>query len=98
MSIESTTAAVTERATSHGALGSTIKFVMEEGVIYLDGSGADNAVSNNDQEADCTINLAKEDFDAMLSGDLNPMAAFMGGKLQIEGDMGVAMKLGSLFG
>jgi putative sterol carrier protein len=32
----------------------------------------------------------------LLSGDLNPTAAFMGGKMQVEGDMSVAMKLGSV--
>jgi putative sterol carrier protein len=32
----------------------------------------------------------------MLVGKLDPMAAFSLGKLQLEGDLGVAMKLGSL--
>ncbi|MEX1362987.1 MAG: SCP2 sterol-binding domain-containing protein [Nannocystaceae bacterium] len=34
----------------------------------------------------------------MIKGDLDPMAAFSLGKLRIEGDMGVAMKLGGLLG
>ena len=34
----------------------------------------------------------------ILSGDLNPTAAFMGGKLTVDGDMGTAMKLGSVLG
>jgi putative sterol carrier protein len=82
------------------ALGSTIKFVFTsgEGHIYLDGNGAENTVSLDDKEADCIVNVDKGDFDEMISGDLNPMTAFMTGKLKIEGDMGVAMKLGSLFG
>ena len=29
----------------------------------------------------------------MVDGDLDPTGAFMQGKLQVEGDMGVAMKL-----
>jgi putative sterol carrier protein len=32
----------------------------------------------------------------MISGELNPMAAFMGGKMKVSGDMGVAMKLQNL--
>jgi putative sterol carrier protein len=31
-------------------------------------------------------------------GDLNPMEAFTLGKLEVSGDMGPAMKLGSLLG
>jgi putative sterol carrier protein len=37
------------------------------------------------------------DFDSMMAGDLNPMEAFMGGKMQLDGDMNVAMQLSSLF-
>ena len=40
--------------------------------------------------------FVREDLADLLSGDLNPTAAFMGGKMQVEGDMSVAMKLGSI--
>jgi acyl-CoA dehydrogenase len=33
----------------------------------------------------------------MVNGTLNPMTAFMGGKLKVHGDMSIAMKLQSLF-
>ncbi len=91
---------VSKMATAADALGSTLKFVFSggEGIVFLDGNGDENVVSNEDKEADCTVTVAIEDLNAMMSGDLNPMGAFMGGKLQIEGDMGVAMKLGNLFG
>jgi putative sterol carrier protein len=98
MSLEATTQSVSELAGKTAGFGNTIKFAFDEGVIYLDGSGDANAVSNEDKPADCTVRIAKDDLDAMLSGDLNPMNAFMSGKLKIEGDMGVAMKLQSLFG
>ena len=39
-----------------------------------------------------------DDFNALLDGSLNPMMAFMSGKFNIEGDMGVAMKLGQIVG
>jgi putative sterol carrier protein len=98
MSLENTTQQISALAEKAGGIGNSIKFVFDEGVIYLDGAGERNAVSNEDKDADCTVKVAKEDLDAMLSGDLNPMNAFMGGKLRVEGDMGVAMKLQSLFG
>lgn len=101
MSLEATTENVTKMAMAADALGSSIKFVFNggEGAVLINGNGEENVVSNDDAEAeaDCTINVDKADLDGMISGDLNPMAAFMSGKLKIEGDMGVAMKLSSLF-
>lgn len=101
MSLPETTAQVGKLAAAADALGSTLKFVFnedgEEGVVYLDGTGEANTVNNEDKDADCTVKLAKADLDAMMSGDLNPMGAFMEGKLAIEGDMSVAMALGNLF-
>ena len=54
-------------------------------------------VSTEDKEANCTVDVSLEDFNAMLSGDLNPMGAFMAGKMKVKGDPSVAMKLQSLF-
>jgi putative sterol carrier protein len=33
----------------------------------------------------------------MMSGKLNPVQAFMGGKVRVEGDLNAVMKLQSLF-
>ena len=96
MSLETTTQGMTERAANAKPLGKTLKFNTAEGCIYLDGSGEANQVSNEDKEADCTVNMKLEDLDNLLSGDLNPMTAFMTGKLKVEGDISVAMKLQSL--
>ena len=50
-----------------------------------------------DKDADCTISVDKADFIALASGSLDPMMAFMSGKLKVAGDMSVAMGLQSLF-
>lgn len=97
MDLATLTSKVVSQAAKADALGSSIKFAFEEGAILLDGNGAENKVSNEDGEADCTVKISMEDFASLMSGDLNPMGAFMGGKMKIEGDMGVAMKLQSLF-
>ncbi len=97
MSVESTTKSVRVRAENSPTLGSSIKFVFDEGCIFLDGTGDNNVVSNDNGEADCTVNVTLDDFKRLLDGDLNPMSAFMTGKLKVEGSMGVAMKLQSLF-
>jgi len=88
---------ITSRAAKAGPLGSTLKFDFGDGEkIFLDGTGEENAVSAEDKEADCTIKISKENFGKLLNGDLNPMMAFMGGKVKVDGDLGVAMKLQSL--
>ena len=43
------------------------------------------------------FDITKEDLDKILSGELNPMMAFMGGQIKIDGDTSVAMNLQSLF-
>ena len=89
--------AMKEKAEGASALGHTIKFVVADGSVYVDGTGEKNVVSENSEDAECTVNVEKDDLLAMLTGELSPMSAFMSGKLGVEGDMGVAMKVGELF-
>jgi putative sterol carrier protein len=44
-----------------------------------------------------TMTMAASDYVDMISGKLNGQMAFMSGKLKIAGDMGLAMKMQSLF-
>jgi putative sterol carrier protein len=44
-----------------------------------------------------TLDIAAQDWLDMLSGKQNGQMLFMSGKLKIKGDMGLAMKLGSMF-
>lgn len=71
----------------------TAKFDIEgEGTVVMDADGARAA----DDETDVTLSADVETFQGILSGDTNPTSAFMTGKLKIEGDMGMAMKLASV--
>ena len=66
------------------------KFDIEgEGAILIDADGA----RAGDDDADVTLSASAETFKAILDGDQNPTAAFMTGKLKVDGDMGLAMKL-----
>jgi len=92
MSLDQLTESVREKV-SGGGIEESVKFDLgEDGVIFVQGSD----VTNEDAEADCTIKMSADDLGDLLSGDLDPTGAFMGGKMQVEGDMSVAMKLGSV--
>jgi len=46
----------------------------------------------------CTVSMVDADFLKLVSGKLNAQMAFMTGKIKIQGDMGLAMKLQQLLG
>ena len=62
----------------------------------IDGTNGANQVSGEDIDANCTVDVSLDDFTSMLNGDLNPMGAFMSGKMKVKGDTGVALKLQTL--
>lgn len=73
----------------------TAKFTLEgEGSIVVDSDGARAA----DDDADVTLTADAETFKAIIAGEENPTAAFMSGKLSVDGDMGMAMKLAGALG
>ncbi len=75
------------------SLGKTLKLDFKgEGVIFIDGS----AVTNEDAPADCTIRVSKDDLVAIAKGQLDPASAFFKGRLRVQGDMTLAMRLPTL--
>lgn len=85
-----------QKANEAEAIGGTLKFVIDDLTVFVDGTGNSNRVSQDDAEADCTIATSAAVLMELQSGDLNPMMAVMGGKVKISGDMGLAMKVQSL--
>ena len=68
----------------------TAKFdIKGEGTIVIDVNGA----RASSDEAEVTLSADAETFKAILDGEQNPTSAFMTGKLAVDGDMGLAMKL-----
>ena len=96
MNIEAIITALQSQASIADPIGAKIKFVLDEDSVLIDGTNGSNEVSQSDSEADCTISTSKETFVQLKSGELNPMMAVMSGKIKIQGDMGLAMKLQSL--
>ncbi|MEM1136042.1 MAG: SCP2 sterol-binding domain-containing protein [Bacteroidota bacterium] len=93
MDINNFTEKVKELVASKASLGSTLKFILEEDVIFIDGTVEPGIVSNENKDAACEIHVTMEDAQAFLAGELNPLEAIMEGRLKIEGDMDVAMKV-----
>ena len=94
MEIDEVTKRITEAVGADSGLGKTLKFDFgDKGRIYIDGVSTPNTVSNDDKAADCTLQLAWDDFLNMAAGKLDPTMAFMQGKLKVLGDMSIAMKL-----
>ncbi len=80
-----------------------------KGVFQFDIGGADAGIyaiaiadgkavvsEGTSNSPDITITMASNDFDDMVGGRLDSMAAFMGGKLKVKGDMMLAMQLQTL--
>jgi len=96
MNFENILSAVNAQAANVSPFGAKMKFVIGDNIILIDGTGDSNIVSQNDEEAACTISTDEDTFMKLKNGDLNPMMAVMSGKVKIKGDMGLAMKLQSL--
>uniref|UniRef100_H2YZ76 Hydroxysteroid dehydrogenase-like protein 2 n=1 Tax=Ciona savignyi TaxID=51511 RepID=H2YZ76_CIOSA len=62
----------------------------------LDLKNGGGKVTKGDGDSDVTMKLAAADFVSMFQGKLNSTAAFMQGKLKIDGNMMLAMKLEQL--
>lgn len=81
----------------NSGLGKTVKIDLGDiGKIFIDGASSPNSVTNEDKPADATVSISWDDFIALSQGQLDPMMAFMQGKLKIAGDMMIAQKLAPL--
>ncbi|MBT5388315.1 MAG: SCP2 sterol-binding domain-containing protein [Porticoccaceae bacterium] len=94
MSLEAVTAGLKEKIGEDCGLGAVLKFDFgDNGILVLDATQVPNILSNEDADAGCTIAISIENFMDMAAGKLDGTSAFMSGKLKIQGDMGIAMKL-----
>jgi putative sterol carrier protein len=90
--IDKAVAAINEKLAGDSFDGSIKIEIEDEGSLIIDETGA----SASDGDADCTMTSDAETFQGILEGEVNATSAFMSGKLRVDGDMSMAMKLGSV--
>ncbi len=79
-------------------IGAVYKFVLDGdgGGTWIMDLRDEPKVIEGDGDAECTILMAASDYVDMMEGRAQGQQLFFMGKLRIEGDMGLAMKLQSL--
>jgi len=96
MEIHEIRAKLAQKVTEIDPIGKKLKFVLDGEPIVIDGSGGNNSISNEDEEADCTITMSKETYMQLQRKEIKPMMATMTGKIKVKGDLGLARKLKEL--
>ncbi len=88
-------AKIAENKAQASAIGAVFKFALEG-----DGGGSfivnlkDNpGVTEGDGSAECTIRMTAQDFVDLSEGKANGQQLFFTGKLKVEGDMSLALRL-----
>lgn len=64
----------------------------------LEADGERAIVTESDAPADCVIRTDENTFLRIVRGEQSPMGAYMTGKVRVEGDLGLALRLREVFG
>jgi putative sterol carrier protein len=77
------------------------KFILtgqEESTWFVDLTREPGAIREEDGAANCTITVPSSVFLDIVNGKLTGGKAFATGKLKVQGDVALALKLGTLLG
>ncbi len=98
MSIDELVEEMRKRAGQNLTLGYKVKFDLGDGIISWDGTQHPPVIEAADQgEANTTITIEPANLAKLIAGQLDATIAYMTGKLKVQGSMGVALKLTSMF-
>jgi putative sterol carrier protein len=80
-------------------LTATYRFDVTDAGSWRDaGDDGAVAVSEGDGAADCVISVPEDLLLGIVRGEQSPMGAFLMGKIRVEGDTALAMRLKDLLG
>jgi F420-dependent oxidoreductase-like protein len=96
---------VTRRVAGDPSLVQRVNAVYQFHVLGEDGgawvvdlkTGAGDVWAGQHDAADCIISMSRDDFLALATGQINPLNAFMQGRIRVQGDIMMATRLQSLF-
>lgn len=92
--LDQAVAALNEKLSGNSLDGSAKFAIEDQGAVIIEGDSA----RIGDDDTDVTLSASQEVFQAIMDGEQNPTTAFMTGKLSVDGDMGMAMKLAGVLG
>ncbi len=96
--LEEAAAALREKFADADFAGSVKFDIEDEGVIVVVEGEVGIEDAAGDSDTDVTISAALDTFREIFDGELSPTAAYMTGRMRIDGDMGLAMKLSQILG
>ena len=80
-------------------LDASYRFDVEgAGTWRVESDGVALVVTESDAPADCVIRTDERTFLRIVRGEQSPMGAYVTGKVKVEGDLGLALKLRDVFG
>ena len=69
----------------------------DQGVFYVEVKDHNISVEPYEyHDRNCAVTMSMDDFNKLLDGKLDPVAAFTAGKHKVEGDMGKALEFSKL--
>jgi putative sterol carrier protein len=72
----------------------TYRFDVEgAGSWHVDVNDGEIRIEESDAPADCVVRAREDTFLRIVNREANPMGAFLTGKVRVEGDMGLLLKL-----
>jgi putative sterol carrier protein len=81
------------------ALDASYRFDVEgAGSWRVESNDGALVVTESDGPADCVIRTDEQTFLRIVRGEQSPMGAYMTGKVKVEGDLGLALKLRDVLG
>ena len=98
-------AKVTQRVAADPTLVQRVNAVYQFNVLGDDGgtwvvdlkNGAGDVWAGQHDDADCIISMNRDVFLSLATGKINPLNAFMQGRIRVQGDIMMATRLQSLF-
>lgn len=98
-------ARVTQHVAADPTLVQRVNAVYQFNVLGDDGgtwvvdlkNGAGDVWAGQHEDADCIISMNRDVFLALATGKINPLNAFMQGRIRVQGDIMMATRLQSLF-